>query len=1054
MIKKWNSKRKWSLICASLVIGSASVVTATACANTNNKVVNAGFIYNGSTTNDAITGFDINDYIIKVPSSDVNLNQQILRNNNYEQKPILWEDYLKQYDSVKKQHDQQTKSFYEYVWINKASKYKNLNKAIDINDPYFADWFLKLTPNTLKNDLYDFINDIRKDNMKPSLVFSSSEPQVEVWKDLGNNQKQKIAPNQVIFEPLTQEDTKNNVTLFKKNKHLRVNISFWYALTNQNSANVLINDPFYKKPSGIASNTSEKYFINIQNSPISLSFSHTDRLEHDIYSAQTTSIKNTYKMRYYFDNIRVEKQVTKVKSNAKRGDQNAEENLAKEFYFANDNNEKFSFGTRSYTLNNEITQASYEQDIFSLDQKIKNELKKLNQQQILKDIEYAFASGYDVAIDSISSIFNILKGVANDLDLKELFLQSTQDFKNLTYNITQHNNLTNLIALITSNQSLGVVIDGFKPILKEIIYKNASIDQSVKNTIWSKIESMDFKNNLIAEIGQIKTLLDSISLAEIKTYKPIINKLLELISLIEARSKKDPKNYGFIDGLDELFSFFLNLKQDDLPSNINFKIGDQNYGLYDLIVEVKKIVDNLVPHENQYDPKNQQIISTNYFLSKIKVLDLISLNKINELDYRKGVESIFSLLKKFQVAIPEIVYKIIDELLIQNTNWNKENIKKLLDAILYPKITSNDASINDLKSYFKYGISKPEITSKELEYDQNNLLIKKLNIKYRYKVLANAEFDIKPLFDLLPQKAPSFINIGSLWDQIKKEFPYKVVLAKDDYVDHTISINEPQELTPLVFQDRSDHDKYKIGYSFYPTHTVQTHMPNSMKAIIEEISSRNDRLLPNKYIAQLLSWLFYKKWVFTNPLAIYETFEGDKKVANDKNVKYLIKDNLNKYLKHYDTNTYYEGFDFKHFSNNLENKVNNQTIRNLILAKIKTIKTDGQELYQDKLGRKVIATSAYDQINLTLQELIDYKLLEFGKKVDLKKDVYLSAVAFNFGLNTNDSDQTNALNNNDEIKYNLNILKKVVITLHFTKPTLDLSDPNHPKLVNSYTFVV
>jgi len=179
---------------------------------------------------------------------------------------------------------------------------------------------------------------------------------------------------------------------------------------------------------------------------------------------------------------------------------------------------------------------------------------------------------------------------------------------------------------------------------------------------------MDFKNNLIAEIGQIRTLLDSISLTEIKTYKPIINKLLELISLIEARSKKDPKNYGFIDGLDELFSFFLNLKQNDLPSSINFKIGDQNYTLYDLITEVKKIANNLIPHENQYDPKDQQIISTNYFLTKIKILDLISLNKNDQLDYHKGVEMIFSLLKKFQIAIPEFIYKIIDELLIQNTN--------------------------------------------------------------------------------------------------------------------------------------------------------------------------------------------------------------------------------------------------------------------------------------------------------------------------------------------------------------------------------------------------
>lgn len=1054
MFKKRSSSRKWFIICTSLSISSIAVVSLSACANTNNKIVNAGFIYNGSTTNDAITGFDVNDYIIKAPENDTNLNQQILRNNNYEQKPILWNDYLKEYDSVKKQHDQQIKNFYEYIWINEASKYKNLNKVIDINDPYFINWFLKLTPNTLKNDLYNFINNIRKDNTKPSLIFSSSEPQIKVWKDLGNNQKQVLNPNQAIFEPLTEQDIKNNINLLEKNKALRVSISFWYALTNQSSANILINDPFYKKPSGIASNTSEKYFIRIEASPIALDFSQTDRLERDKYSAQTTSIKNTYKMRYYFNNIRVEKQVTKVKNNAKRGDQNAEENFPKEFYFGANDNEKFSFGTHSYTLNNEITQASYEQDIFSLDHKIKNELKKLNEQQILKDIEYAFTSGYDVAIDSIGSIFNILKGVANDLNLKELFLQSSQDFRNLTYNITQQNNLTNLITLITSNQSLGMVIDGFKPILKEIIYKNPSIDQSVKNTIWSKIDSMDFKNNLIAEIGQIRTLLDSISLAEIKTYKPIINKLLELISLIEARSKKDPKNYGFIDGLDELFSFFLNLKQNDLPSSINFKIGDQNYTLYDLITEVKKIANNLIPHENQYDPKDQQIISTNYFLTKIKILDLISLNKNDQLDYHKGVEMIFSLLKKFQIAIPEFIYKIIDELLIQNTNWNKENIKKLLDAILYPKITSNDPSINDLKSYFKYGISKPEITSKEFEYDQNNLLIKKLNIKYRYKVLANAEFNIKPLFDLLPQKPLSFIDLGGLWEQIKKEFPYKVVLVKNDYVDHTISIGQPQELTSLIFKDRSDHDKYKIGYVFYPTHTVQTHMPNSMKAIIENISLRNDRLLPNKYVAQLLNWLFYKKWVFINPLAIYETFEDDKKIPNDKNVKYLIKDNLNNYLKNYDSNTYCEGFDFKHFSNNLENKVGNQTIRNLILAKIKTIKTNGQELYQDALGRKIIATSTYDQINLTLQELIDYKLLEFGKKVDLKKDVYLSAVAFNFGLNTNDSDQTNALNNNDEIKYNLNILKKVVITLHFTKPMLDLSDSNHPKLVNSYTFVV
>lgn len=67
---------------------------------------------------------------------------------------------------------------------------------------------------------------------------------------------------------------------------------------------------------------------------------------------------------------------------------------------------------------------------------------------------------------------------------------------------------------------------------------------------------------------------------------------------------------------------------------------------------------------------------------------MISLNKNDQLDYHKGVEMILSLLKKFQIAIPEFIYKIIDELLIQNTNWNKENIKKLLDVILYPKITS------------------------------------------------------------------------------------------------------------------------------------------------------------------------------------------------------------------------------------------------------------------------------------------------------------------------------------------------------------------------------
>ncbi|RJS90816.1 hypothetical protein DSQ37_02480, partial [Ureaplasma urealyticum] len=161
MFKKRSSSRKWFIICTSLSISSIAVVSLSACANTNNKIVNAGFIYNGSTTNDAITGFDVNDYIIKAPENDANLNQQILRNNNYEQKPILWNDYLKEYDSVKKQHDQQIKNFYEYIWINEASKYKNLNKVIDINDPYFINWFLKLTPNTLKNDLYNFINNIR-----------------------------------------------------------------------------------------------------------------------------------------------------------------------------------------------------------------------------------------------------------------------------------------------------------------------------------------------------------------------------------------------------------------------------------------------------------------------------------------------------------------------------------------------------------------------------------------------------------------------------------------------------------------------------------------------------------------------------------------------------------------------------------------------------------------------------------------------------------------------------------------------------------------------------
>ncbi|KEZ22867.1 hypothetical protein [Ureaplasma diversum] len=974
-------------------------------------------------------------FTIANPKSDIDLLKSMFNyNNNYQQNPQTASQYLSSKTNYEARVEDQRNKFYNNLFLSSASQYTNLNRSLSIEDIEFVEWINKLTPNTLKNDFIAFLASLYGPALVVNLEFDASFPTVEVYKK-ENDQKILINPNQPIFEPLTQEDINNGIDWQTKNKNKFVNINFWYAYTNKNDSSRLANDPFTLAPIGILTNTSQKFLVQIKDQPINLDLFVTNRLKEAADNTTRKQLKHTYRLKYSFNEFKVYTQTSVLKEENKQQEEDAY------LHFSGDNN--FIFLNKSYSLNNEITNASYRNDFYSLEPVLVEQLKLLTSEQIKKDVEQRFNYFNAIAKQATKASYAILNGIVNDLTIKELLTKNSEIIKQLVGSIIKNETIVEIVRLFTANNSLGAVVEAFKPLLEKTLDLVPSLDDSIKQTISSRILSIDFKDNLVAEIDQIRQLLNSVSIEAVQPYKALIDPLLNTIQTLEAQSKKGVVGQvGILDFIDALITLLFNFNESNTP-NIEIALGSNKVKLYDLIQQIKTIFNLLVPHNNRANVDNDQLASSvgfEYKLSNIKIIDLISLNKDSKLDYKQGLTLLLDFLKTNNIVIPQTYLSLIEELLLNNKNWNKTNIKALINALIHPTIKSSNSELkmNNLLDFLEQGIEIKETKPLQVEYDPKTRMLNKLETEVVYSLKASITIDLRPLFDLLPEEAPKSLSVPSTaWNILKKEIPKEIILAENDSVTRISKIVQPQQLAPLIYNDiasdLADKGKHKLGYKLFVQHEVKPNMPLSVQAMLDRFKNNSTTtIIPKKYLSQVLGWLFYRSWKFTTPLNIFDSL--------DQNNKQVLKDNVDDKLVDYQDNVYKKDLSF---SINKELLKTNPDLLNQILTKIKSVKKAEHKLEADALGREEKIYQIEDQFEIELKTLVDAGLIKFGSKVDINNDLIASFIPISIGFNPNvKKDDQNPDSN--LVEYELLIIKKGLVNLYFKKPLLDLSNPKKP----------
>lgn len=1025
-LKKINKKK---LLISTISIGLIGAITAPlvfAC--TSNKTTNLSKTNLNNSDNEGLP------FKIKNPKSDIELLKTLFSyNNNYQQTPQNADKYLTTLNSYEARINNQTTGFYNNLFLVSASKYSNLNRSLSINDPEFVEWINKLTPNTLKNDFIAFLSSLYRPSIVVNLEFDASIPMVEVYKLNKNNQKEIISPNKPIFEPLTEQDLANGIDWKTKNKNKFVSVNFWYSYTNKNDSSRLANDPFTLAPLGILTNTSQKFIVEIKDQPINLDLFVTNRIKEAADSSTKNELSHTYRLKYSFNEFKVYTQTSIIK------EENKQEEEPPYLHF--NGNQNFIFLNKSYSLNNEMTNASYKDDFYSLEPVLLDQLKLLTSKQIKKDVENRFNYFNQVAKKGAKVVYSILDGIVNDLTIKQLLTKNNNNLKELVKLIIKNEIIIEIVDLFTSNKSLGSIIEAFKPLLEKTLELVPGLDSGIKQTIIGRIISIDFKDNFIAEIDQIRQLLNSISLEAVQAYKALIDPILNTIQTLEAQSKKaEPGQVGILDFIDALVTLVFNFKESNTP-NIELTLNNKKIKLYDLIQQIKTIFNLLIPHKpkiNIYNDDINQKIGFDYKFSDIKIIDLISLNKDNKTDYKQGLILLLDFLKKNNITIPATYLSLIQEVLLDNQHWTKNNVKALMNSLIHPTIKSSNPNltINNIWDFLDQGIEIKEIEPLEVDYDPKTKVIKKLKTKIQYTLKASIIFDLKPLFALFPEKAPKSLSIPSAaWNIIKNEIPKEVILAEGDSVTRFSKIVQPQEIAPLIYKDLASHladkGKYKLGYKLFVEHEVAPNMPKSVQQMLDHFKNNaTSTIIPKKYLSQVLGWLFYRSWKFTTPLNVFDSID-------DKN-KQILKNNLNDQLINYQDNVYKKDLSFMI---NYDLLKNNKNLSNQLLSKIKSIKINEHKLQEDILGRVDNIYQIEDKFEIDLKTLINSGLISFGSKVDLNKDLIASFIPIVIGLNPEKKAQNNNLN---LIEYSLPIIKKGLINLYFKKPLIDLSNPQKP----------
>ncbi|WP_031488799.1 hypothetical protein [Ureaplasma canigenitalium] len=975
----------------------------------------------------SVNVFNPDDYVISLPDTDRGLTNNLFNEyDNFKQELITIDKYVNNYPTSSERIKNLKKNNKHYIFSHPGSKYKNLLVALDINNHHFLNWINKLTPNTLYVDFLSFLSNIKNTNERDDLVFSNTLPIVEVYHSMGEK-KEPLSSNQPIFK---QAEENSNKDFFDANKDIKAKVSFWYSFTNRGNSSVQINDPFTNNHLIISPNSTRKFFVEINNSSIKIDFRPTNRVAQRDEYGQTRNEANTYKLFYSFENFNVYDQEIIVEPNTKIGDQKKEKKNERQLHFTGDYS--FFFNNYSYVLNDEIYSAAYNNNYFNLKDEANTYINKLNKETIKRQIEDQYETTYQVSKKLAHGFLNLLSDIKEEKTLKEVLKNSSTTFALLTNVLFKDKQLAELVGSFTKNDSLGNLFAVAKPILIELINSLPGLDDNVKSVILQRLGSFQFKEFLTNEITEIKSLLNSLNLPELAQFKPLITQVIDLINETEARSKRDGVgNYGAIDFIDNLITLLVNAAR-TLELSIKIPINGKEYTLKELVNLFKPVIDSILIKKKHIEEKDIESEGNyyEYYLSETKIIDLISLNTDGQVDYRIGLENITNALSKLGIIINPNILSILNQVIFKNINWTKEKIKTAIDVFLSPVIAEND-SIKNIHDFIDNGVKKTRIGDFNLEYDKDNQQIKSLDLKHKYSLEASITFDISPLINLLPPSISSLISNDDTYQQIINELPRKFIFKKGDYVLHHTVVKNDKKILPYFFRDKNKSKHLNLGYRFFVTNEIIPYFGNTIEAFARSKSNNSSGFLNTENIAQALSLFLFKQQSYDSFLNINESLVDYNDSKNNEFINKLV---------NFKTNVYQSDTDIVFDRTKLTSSLINE-----IYSDIKTKKINEYTFKPDALGRQPVIYQARDTNNLTLDYLIEKKIIILGKNLK-KEDINFSTLTFNIGLNGKQK--------NDEIEYDIAGLKKIYVSLKFNVPVVDLSIKENPKLVNELSFFI
>ncbi|MCV3754220.1 hypothetical protein [Ureaplasma zalophigenitalium] len=992
-------KKKTRLICAvSLGLSALSLISipAVACKSAQKN------------NNTSANRFSYDDYVIEAPNR-YDDSQFAFNQEDREAQP-----YLNRYLDKATFYKEQNKDFYRYNLIYDGSFGNEFKRTINLNDRIFETWYERLTINSIKKDIQAYIFQLfnRYNTLKDDFVFGASEIRISAKRD-----QQTLNPNQTVI--LYDEKTDIN----ELNKNLKFDISFDIYLTNRTNGDLIVKDLFNNDVLAIPKNSSLIVHYNAHEARLFLDF-YRDQKYEQLSNFENQELKNNFRLGYNFEKMKITSELKEVREGAKKGEENLVKTSIGPYDFEWNHTNVYPLWN-SYVLNKSLKNVTYKNNIFNMYEQLNNDLKPLNENDIVKDVADNFLHHQNKVKTTANNVFDILDAVYKDKRLIDLLRSNSEAFYQLVLNFTNSPTIANIVRAFAENRSLGVVLENIKPVLKSILDILIKDNNSIKKIIFEKFMSINFTNNLIDEVGQFQTLVNSLDLKEIVPFKNLINAVFQEVILSEKKAKtKNNGSYGIINFFDDIVSLILSIPEDQIPE---VNVGNEQ-NLAKILNKVRDLLNVFVPVDNNLE-------APRYLISEFKILDLISLNKDQKVDYKIGLKKIFDLLKIFNIFIPQNIMQVLDDFLLNNPQWTKANVQQLLHAILYLQTDPNNPETSVTLKEFVNNWIQIEYDPQQItiNYDGESQTINKLQMNYKYVIKKSVYFNLENIYRLLPKTHPDY---QKTFDIVQNELPRQIQLIAGDYVNHHISVNHPQKIIPLIYKEL-ETNKYSLGYYFYPEHTIDVSLTKTMYKFLDNNQYSDRVILSKQYLSPLLSLLFYHQWKFIQPFTVYL-------INSSSSLKEINEEHRNEWID-FNENAYDEEFSF---NTTLSKSLKKADLKAELLASIRTDILDKISLTDD-LDRTLNLYKTNDTLTLNIQKLVDAGLVEFGSKVDLVNDVCISVVPLVVGL---PDEQTHAVKT--PLTYQNVLFKKILITLHFKKPLLDKSNPDNPTLVWSKRIII